>query len=58
MFGAASRIQEMVMITPGMMMRLSVMMPITRASGVLVRSTAQARKAPRANATAVARKAK
>ncbi len=58
MFGAARRIQEMVMITPGMMMRLSVMMPITRASGVLVRSTAQARKVPSANDTEVDSNAK
>ncbi len=46
MLGLAIRIHEIVMITPGMMMRPRVTRPISRASGVLVRSTVHARNVP------------
>ena len=49
MLGLASRIQEIVMMTPGIMMRPNVIIPISGASGVFVRVTAQARKVPSAN---------
>ena len=47
MLGLASKIQEIVMMTPGMIIRPKVIMPIVRANGVLVRSTVHARKVPR-----------
>ena len=53
MLGLAIKIHETVMITPGIMMRPSVTKPISRASGVLVRSTVQARNVPQINARTV-----
>ena len=58
MLGLAERIQEIVMMTPGMMIRPKVTKPINFASGVLVRSTAQAKKVPAKNAQKVESDAK
>jgi hypothetical protein len=58
MFGLAIRIHEMTIRMPGMMMRPISRKPIRRASGVLVRSTTQAMKAPMTNASRVEASAK
>jgi hypothetical protein len=58
MLGLAARIHEMVMITPGMMMRPKVTRPTSFAHGVFVRSTTQARKVPAKNAQNVESPAK
>ena len=46
------------MITPGMIIRPKVIMPMVRANGVLVRSTVHARKVPKTNDAMVDTKAK
>ena len=56
--GLAIRIQEMVIRTPGMMIRPTRIIPMSRASGVSVRSTTQAMKAPTRKATRVEQVAK
>ena len=53
MFGLAIRIHEITISTPGMTMRAIRTKPMKRASGVLVRSTTQARNAPIAKASKV-----
>ncbi len=58
MLGLAIKIQETVIITPGMMIRPTVMVPISRANGVLVRSTVQARNVPQTNEQSVVAEAK
>ena len=58
MLGLAVRIQEIAMMTPGMIMRPSVIMPISFASGVLVRSTAHAKNVPQKKAQKLDKNAK
>ncbi len=58
MLGLAERIQEIVMITPGIMIRPRVIMPINFASGVLVRSTAHAKNVPQKKAQKLDKDAK
>ncbi len=58
MLGLAIRIQEIVIMTPGMMIRPRVIVPMIRPAGVFVRSTVQARKVPQTNEQSVVAAAK
>ena len=53
MLGLASKIHEMVIRTPGMMIRAIIITPKKRASGMFVRSTAHATNAPSTKARIV-----